>query len=200
MWQLSFKDKKSVLGPNIVAVGGKGSKHERAMVEAEDEPEERRTDETNEPVFYHSLPCNFWAEVIHSCSALAVLDLSASDEALPLACLRAGIPYTGLVMTPMHRTMLLQRLLMCTLSAAADESDPLYDCNLVSAIAPADPAPAAGPADTKAKAKKRAVPDGKAAPAAKKKAPKKAAPPAEEGEGQDDDDEEDPFADGASEE
>ncbi len=55
------------------------------MVESlpQEEEDERRLGTNMEPVFYHTLPTAFWAEVLRSCSTVAMLDLSASDKALP---------------------------------------------------------------------------------------------------------------------
>ena len=137
LWATTYQDKKAIFGPNIVAVGGKGSKHERVLVEGdvgEEESQQKRTGATVEPCFFHSLPEPFWAEVINSCSAAAVIDLTASDERLPLACLRAHVPYVGLCLTEAHASALWRRINICALSAATDEGDALYDSDLAAGL------------------------------------------------------------------
>jgi hypothetical protein len=51
-----------------------------------------------------------------------------------MACLRLGIPYVGLCFNAAHKAALWQRLNICALSAAADEGDSLYDCNLAAGL------------------------------------------------------------------
>jgi hypothetical protein len=134
LWNSTYQEKKEIYGPNFIAVGGKGAKHERALVESEAADDEKRTNTTVEPLFFHTLPAPFWSEVINCCSALAVLDLTASDESLPLACLRANVPYTGLCLTSAHASALWRRINLCALSAAADEADKLYDSDLAAGL------------------------------------------------------------------
>lgn len=194
-WNTTYQEKKQIYGANFIAVGGKGSKHERALVESTEGEDEKRTNATVEPVFFHALPEPFWAELINSCSATAVLDLTASDESLPLACLRAHVPYTGICMTAAHVAALWRRLNLRALSAAADEGDALYDCDLATGLKRKAAQEGAEPAPKK-KAKSKAKSQAKSK--AKAKAKQNGADGVD-GAG-DADEEEDPFGSDAGDE
>jgi len=87
-----------------------------------------------EPVFFHALPESCWSEILHAFRPVSVIDLTASDEALPLACVKACVPYVGFCMTEFHQEALWQRLARSALRDAADETDNLYDRRLANAI------------------------------------------------------------------
>ena len=102
---------------NFVAAGGKGSKHERALVETlePDVEDSKQVDSTVEPVFFHALPEFCWAELLNACSAVSVIDLTASDEALPLACVKASISNVGFCMMEFHQEALWRGLIRSAL-------------------------------------------------------------------------------------
>ena len=95
-------------------------------------------------------------------------------------------------LTEAHKDALWQRLNACTLSAATDEANPLYDCNLASAVkskpADKDKPDKEGPGKPKNKLKDPKEPNKKKAKTGKKPDGKKKTKPTG-----DFDDEEDPF-------
>ena len=121
---MSYKDHQKVLGHNIVGVGGQG-----ALVGAADPHLEEP-----KPVFFHALPESCWAEILNAFRPNSVIDLTASDEALPLACVKGSIPYVGFCMTEFHKEALWRRLARSALRDAADEEGDLYDEDLANTI------------------------------------------------------------------
>jgi hypothetical protein len=162
-WNLTFKDKKLLFGPRgIIPVGGKGNVSE--TVDAEPGEDDRpRDDSTVEPVFFHSLPINFWDDTIDAMGAKAVIDLTASDSSLALSCIQAGIPYVGCVFSRFHADKLRARLAEQVLTAATDQHNPLFDPSLVQALfdkaAPKGKAKANAKGKPKKKAKAKARPN-----------------------------------------
>ncbi len=67
-----------------------------------------------------------------------MIDLTASDGVLPLACLSLGVPYFGICHNPLHIAALTRRLQSKVFSLLADDSLPFYNeglANLLSADA-----------------------------------------------------------------
>ena len=124
-WKMSYKDKQKLFGHNYVGVGGQG----KLVEEAPDPQFEEPT-----PVFFHALPESCWTEILEAFRPNSVIDLTASDEALPLACVKNSIPYVGFCMTEFHKEALWRRLTRSALRDAADEDDALYDEDLANTI------------------------------------------------------------------
>lgn len=148
MWQLTYKEKKAILGPNIIKVGGTGPS------DTVDE-KEKRTDDTVEPVFYHAWAPTFEEEIIHSFMVKSgVLDIFPGEGGLAMAALRAGVKYCGICFTDAHADHLRKHLIGQTLQAMQTEGDGLYDSQYAAfKKGSADPPTAASP---KPKAKPKA--------------------------------------------
>ena len=82
-WQATWSDKNTSLGRINSSTGGGGK------VEA-DAPEPKRkqprTDETIEPVFFHSLPTSVFTELLVAFHIVGVIDLCAGEGTCAMAC------------------------------------------------------------------------------------------------------------------
>ena len=170
-WILTWAQKKQLYGVNgLIAVGGRGDvvddgpddeepPDDAAAPAAPGAPNLRRTDDTREIVFYHSLPSLFWDEIVHDYQLGAILDLAVGDGALALTAVRNRLAYTGFAFTQSHKDMVMDRLLDLMSAGSLTAGDKWYDPNLVKTLIAAskrkDPnneeEPAAGPAKKKAK-------------------------------------------------
>ena len=104
-----------------------------------------------------------YEEILHRAGAKAVIDLTASDGVLALACLSKGVPYFGICHNSLHLAALTRRLQSQVFRLLADESLPFFNSGLAELLA-ADPVQGAGvevvSAVAKAKGKAKAKPLG----------------------------------------
>jgi len=111
--------------------------------------------------FMQMLP-QLYEEILHRTGARAVIDLTASDGVLALACLSKGVPYFGFCHNSSHVAALTRRLQSQVFGLLADEGLPFFNSALAMLLA-ADPAQGAGGevvsvvAKAKAKAKAKSV-------------------------------------------
>ena len=100
MWTLTFAEKKSCYGSAMHAVGGPTSGVEGNK--------EKRSDPSIEPFCYHSLPVDFYREIIETdVRPQIVLDWCAGDGQAAAACLANRTSYIGACHTSKHRDALL---------------------------------------------------------------------------------------------
>ena len=135
-WNLRFGDKKLLYGKGIIRVGGKFDGPLGMEVDNDDvtEPALKRTDDTIEPVFFHPLPYLLWEDLALAMSWSAVIDLTASDCMLALACVKNGLPYCGVTFTSHHSELFNARLTKLVMEACVTEGDPLYDASFANAL------------------------------------------------------------------
>lgn len=129
-WRTTWAEKKKIFGPEqLIDVGGK--------LEA-DAPEPKRkkprTDDTIEPVFFHSMPPTFWAEVLAAFNIIGVIDLCAGEGSCALACFRKQVPYVGVTFNAQHSSRLLAHLEKVVLGSMTKEGDSLYDVKFADAV------------------------------------------------------------------
>jgi hypothetical protein len=142
-------------GDQLIDVGGK------LEVDApEHKRKPHRTDDTIEPVFFHSLPELFWSEVLEAFNIVGVIDLCAGEGTCALAAYRKLVPYVGICFTEQHVARLNKHLEKTILGCMTDEADPLYDVRFAKAVTVAG--------DTEAEATLQPTPN---KPTLKRKAP-----------------------------
>ena len=79
-----------------------------------------------EPVAWHSSTVTFYEELVLSLNVKAILDATASDASLAIACLRLKVAYAGVVWTETHRNLLDARIMKELFLEYRTESSPLY--------------------------------------------------------------------------
>ena len=130
-WNSTWSDKKLIYGnDNFIDVGGKldvdAPEHKR---------KKQRTDDSLEPVFFHSLPELFWAEMLDAFNIIGVIDLCAGEGTCAMACFRKLIPYCGITFNDQHSARLLAHLEKTILSNMTVTGDSLYDVRFATAVA-----------------------------------------------------------------
>ena len=146
-WTSTWAEKKTIYGPDhFIDVGGKletdAPEHKR---------KKQRTDDSLEPVFFHSLPELFWTEVAEAFSIIGVVDLCPGEGTCAMACYRKLLPYVGVCFTEQHAARLQAYLEKLILSCMTSEGDSLYDVRFANALSaglgePAKPLPKPKPA------------------------------------------------------
>lgn len=136
-WKLPFGVKKKLFGEHRVAVGGnipgaEVPEHDLPPLSSEafgedvmedslsgiDKlqfqtgrgPSHVRTDESEEVVFFHAWPTQLYRELIHSYSAVALIDLTAGAGNAARAAMQMNTLYCGVCLTDVHRNLLQQRM------------------------------------------------------------------------------------------
>jgi hypothetical protein len=136
------------LGPEqLIDVGGK--------LEADAEPKRKkpRTDETVEPVFFHSMPTPFYTELLTAFNIMGVIDLCAGEGACAIAAYRQALPYVGVTFNEQHSARLLSHLETVVLSSMTTEGDPLYDVKFADAVRSESAGASGGSSSTASKVK-----------------------------------------------
>ena len=124
MWQLSWKDKKSLLGKRqIIAVGGKTD----GINKNDSEAVQKRTDTSIEPVCYNPMPANFYDDILKGFFVKAVIDLSPLSDTFAWTCILNRKAYIGITYTEDHSRMLEERLLDKLKTDMACSSCPLFN-------------------------------------------------------------------------
>eukprot|EP00438_Fugacium_kawagutii_P027340 Skav236345 [mRNA] locus=scaffold918:73896:76401:- [translate_table: standard] len=186
VWSVSVGQKRAIFGPSNLPLPGGPCPVEH---EAEGKPKDSEIVAT----FWHESPPSLAAEVAHFLNCKAVVDLTPGSGHWALWSVKKRIPYAGIVMTELHKDLLLKRLITKTIEGMLDPNDEdLYDSQyltLVQKNQPEEdvgtklPAPKVGP-------KPRPGPKvvAKSKPAAKDTAPKpKPAPKSKPAAGSDED-------------
>ena len=65
-----------------------------------------RTDDTVEPVFFHSMPVLFYQELLDALNIIGVIDLCPGEGACALACMKKMVPFVGVPFTEQHTARL----------------------------------------------------------------------------------------------
>ena len=129
-WRAPWGVKKKIFGPEqLIDVGGKLDADA-----PEPQRKKQRTDDTVEPVFFHSMPVIFWTEMLAAFNIVGVIDLCAGEGTCALACYRKNIPYVGITFNDTHSAMLLAHLEKVVLSAMTTDGDTLYNVRFAEAL------------------------------------------------------------------
>lgn len=128
-WLLTFSDKKLLYGPMRTAIGGETANLDKTGAKR------RRCDSDFEPVAYHSMLPEVFQELLSSYPCKGVIDFSPMPD-LPLACLKAGVPYVGLCYTQEHVTLLQDYLAHKVFSWMLEEGSEFYEAALAKIVAP----------------------------------------------------------------
>lgn len=88
---------------------------------------EKRLEENEEIVFFHTWPVDLYSELIHAVAAEGILDLTCGAGNCAKAALLARIQYVGVTLTDMHRRLLQTHLHTFVWKGLANsESQSLY--------------------------------------------------------------------------
>ena len=79
-----------------------------------------------EPVHWHSVPPIVIQELIHAWNIRVLLDATASDDSVGLACLRQKCSYIGMTWTAEHSKRLQARLKHALWKEYTKETSPLH--------------------------------------------------------------------------
>ena len=93
-----------------------------------------RSDTDVEPLNYWQMPKEVYEEILWRMQAKAVIDLTPSVDALPVACLEQSIMYLGLCFTEAGIDLFKRRLSSVIFSRFLDEASPLYKPQLAQTI------------------------------------------------------------------
>ena len=130
-WHLSWKEKKSLYGKrHLIAVGGKTE-------EAGDDGPARigdRTANAMEPVCFHSMPAEFYAELIHTFFCKLVIDLTPTDAKFGYECLKARVGYVAVAFNNEHVALLERRLLELLKKDMTESDSPLFSSAYCEAV------------------------------------------------------------------
>ena len=172
-WQLPWKSKKLLFGKkNLIPVGGK-------TAGIEDDPPEKRTDDTMLPVCYHGMPMNFYLEMVHTFYAKSIVDLTPLDGKFAWAALQTRVGYLGICFTEDHVELLYGHLRDMLRKDMGDSASPMFNKDYAKAIGKGTPEPAA-PKPKQPQAPKPKQPN---KPAPKPTQPNNPAPKAKQGSG-----------------
>ena len=124
--------KKEIFGPDqLIEVGGKLEVDAPADLLKRRKP---RTDDTVEPVFFHSMPVLFYQELLDALNIMAVIDLTPGEGTCATACLKRMLPYVGVTFNEQHSARLSAHLERVVLTGMVTQGDPLYDVNFANAV------------------------------------------------------------------
>ena len=93
-----------------------------------------RTQDSLEPVFYHSLPAVFYQELIDGFQLKAVLDLSPGPGDAALAAYTLKVNYVGACFSAEDQARMMAHLEARILKAMATDSHELYDARFATAL------------------------------------------------------------------
>ena len=149
LWKVRHKEKGTLYGKAMVQVGG--------AVEGDPGPEVDPGPKGNDlvPFSWHSLPPEFYEELVHSYEGSGIIDLTCTDVVAPLACVKLRKPYWGLCHTQEHRDALQEALVNAIFRAMQNPSDKLYEPTLLDALPESARLPEAKPKPEKKKKNKK---------------------------------------------
>ena len=121
----------------------------------------KRAGDCPEPVFFHAMPTNFWADLIASYCLKKVVKLSAGDEACGMACMEADVPFLGITLSEVHKHELMNRFHFCVMKQMANDESRLHVNSYTKVLksltnptpTPTRPGPPVPPVSSEAKAK-----------------------------------------------
>lgn len=120
--QVSFAEKKSMLGPARFEVGGPTSGVTGKAT---------RNDSDMEPISVHALPKQLYECLAKSYGVMCWLDLTAMDPTLATTAVLARCPYVGVMFTDAHQQWFVDMVAANVFSAMQDSNSPLYKPELV---------------------------------------------------------------------
>ncbi len=152
LWALPWKAKKALYGvANRVAVGGLGPNRDKDE-EAEDrkarQPPRRDTDV--EPVTWGAMSVQFYEELQHCFFGKGMVNLTSTDVNPCIACIKAKLPYVGVVFTQAHKEAFKAEVVKHIFQLFQEEG-PLHQPNLVRLLKPVPTHPVRGRAPPKPK-------------------------------------------------
>ena len=124
LWKMTVSQKKAFWGDARTSDPGEDSK-------AKYPP---RSDTDVEPLNYWQMPKEVYEEILWRMQAKAVIDLTPSVDALPVACLEQSIMYLGLCFTEAGVELFKRRLSSVIFSRFLDEASPLYKPQLAQTV------------------------------------------------------------------
>ena len=83
-------------------------------------------DDGKDPICWHSPPAPFYAEVIHSWCAGAIVNATETDGLCALEALKQKVPYLGICYSETHCEKLRERLIRLVWEESLKEKSPLY--------------------------------------------------------------------------
>ena len=86
------------------------------------------------PVFYHLMPTEICAEMMHGWDMPAVINLTESDGSWAMAAIRSRRPYCGVCFTEAHAKAIESRLKHLVFVSMQTESDPLHQPGLAELV------------------------------------------------------------------
>ena len=136
-WQATWAEKKEIFGPDqLIEVGGKLEVDAPADLLKRRKP---RTDDTVEPVFFHSMPVLFYQELLVALNIRAVIDLTPGEGTCATACVKRMLPYVGVTFNEQHSARLNAHLERVVLTGMVTQGDPLYDVNFANVVKGIEP-------------------------------------------------------------
>lgn len=166
-WMLSKPQKNAFLGTaGLIRAGGPGDEADKLV----DRP---TFADDKVPACWHSLPREFWEELIHSYAFAALFVPTVMDEQAAMACIITGTPGVFMAFSEDQRTLLRERLLTLIWQEFRDPQSKLHQAGVSKIIG------AKGGKPTGEDANKR-VRAAQAKAAAKKAAAEEGAPQEEE--------------------
>jgi hypothetical protein len=136
-WIVDRETKKTILGPHYaLAVGGKTPIEDCGGMIAPkaDLADQKEDDRERQPVFYHSIGSRPYEDFVTAWDMKSVVDLTAGEGALALACLRAKRPYVGLCITRKHAEDLMTRLTDLVLNLSLQHGTVFYSATVVNVL------------------------------------------------------------------
>lgn len=119
-WMLSKPQKTAFVGiAGLVRAGGPGDEADKSV----DRP---TFVDDKVPACWHSLPREFWEELIHSFAFAAVFVPTVMDDQAAMACIITGTPGVLMVFSEEQRTLLRERLLTLIWQEFRDPLSKLY--------------------------------------------------------------------------
>lgn len=156
VWQCTFGLKKQIYGPARVAVGSGASSGTAGDIK-QPKQKDNRTDDKIEPVFYLSLPFEFYLSIFKCNDIKGVLNLTSGEGNAELACIEMGVPCVSVCFTETHQSELFKRIEEKVYARMGMQESSLFEKKL-SAVLKKRAADVAVP-ESKKKAKKDVVKD-----------------------------------------
>jgi hypothetical protein len=139
-WMFSKAQKTAFLGvAGLIRAGGPGDEADKLF----DRP---TFHDDKVPACWHSMPREFWEEIIHSYAFTAVFVPTVMDDQAAMACIISGTPGVFMVFTEEQRTLLRERLLALIWLEFRDPQSRLYQAGVSKIIGAKAAAKAVGKA------------------------------------------------------
>ncbi len=130
-WCRTFKEKKQIYGePNRIMPGGR-----TPGVDSETAKKMVRKDTDIEPVFFFTLPCKFYEDLLRCLAARTVTALTLGDGAIALAAMQLNKPFIGVALTEEHATGVKLHLANTVFTGYYTEGSPFYNARIATELA-----------------------------------------------------------------